>query len=97
MMNDHSDYVQSLNYRKQYQLNISDKNAEREFNELKNMYDLQIKSLHEKYAAENVEMIKKFNDEKIGLTNKITTQYQSMISDLKNSNEIQIKQKLIEF
>lgn len=31
------------------------------------------------------------------MVNKLTTQYESLINDQKASNEIQIKQKLIEF
>ena len=53
--------------------------------------------MNNEHAEEVKENQKKFNEEKIGLTNKLTTQYEQMLSDQKNSNDIQIKQKLIEF
>ena len=43
------------------------------------------------------ELTKKINEEKITTTNKLTTQYQTIINDIKINNDITLKQKLIEF
>lgn len=40
---------------------------------------------------------KRLQDEKLALSNKLTFQYESMLSDQKSNNEIQIKQKMLEF
>ena len=40
---------------------------------------------------------RKAQEEKIALSNKLTQQYEGMLNDQRNNNDIQIKQKLIEF
>lgn len=43
------------------------------------------------------DLTKKITDEKVAVTNKLTIHYESMINDIKNNNEVNMKQKLIEF
>ena len=39
---------------------------------------------------------KKYQEEKIALSNKLVSQYEAMLSDQRSNTEIQIKQKLLE-
>ena len=94
---DNQEFIDNLNMRREYELQVNGKNANRQFEALKNKYELEIRSIYKNHEENLVELAKKHNDEKLALTNKLTTQYQAMISDQRSSTEIQIKQKLIEF
>lgn len=65
---------------------VAKKNEEREFNSLLTKYELQIKSLHLEHAQEVKDNQKKFNEDKIALSNKMTTRYEQMLTDQKNSS-----------
>lgn len=42
-------------------------------------------------------MLRKAQEEKASLSNKLVGQYEAMLSDQRGNTEIQIKQKLLEF
>ncbi len=58
---------------------------------------LEIKSIKNQNAIEQENIIKKAQEEKIALSNKLISQYEAMLSDLRSNTEIQIKQKLLEY
>ena len=37
------------------------------------------------------------SDERLTAVNKLTSQYEAMISDIRNSQEVQLKQKMLEY
>jgi hypothetical protein len=41
--------------------------------------------------------LKKAQEEKIALSNKLISQYEGMLNDQRSNTEVQIKQKLLEF
>lgn len=52
MMQENEDYIVSLNNRKDYELKVSGKNAEREFVALKNKYELEIRAIYAQHAKQ---------------------------------------------
>jgi hypothetical protein len=64
---------------------------------LKNKFNLEIQSLRSQHIIDMENLQKKGQEEKIALSNKLISQYETMLADQRSNTEIQIKQKIIEF
>lgn len=64
---------------------------------LLNKFTLEMRSLKAQHEAEQEGLLKKAQEEKVALSNKLVSQYEAMLSDQRSNTEIQIKQKLLEF
>lgn len=94
---EHESELISLQERKDYENELSGENARREYTNLQSKFQLEIRSLKAQAQAEQEGLVRKSQEEKIALTNKLVSQYEAMLSDQRSNTEIQIKQKLLEF
>jgi hypothetical protein len=82
--------------RKEYEKELKGENAKREFNNLLNKSNLEIRSLKNQHVVDMENIQKKFQEEKIAISNKLVAQYEAMLADQRSNTEIQLKQKYVE-
>ena len=56
-----------------------------------------MRALKAQQASEIEALLRKGQEERIALSNKLVGQYEAMLADQRSNTEIQIKQKLLEF
>ena len=93
---EHDVSLTTLQQRKEYQRQLSGENAKRQFNNLLHKSNLEIQGLKNQHLIDTKNLQKKFQEEKIALSNKLVSQYQAMLAQQRSNTEIQLKQKYIE-
>ena len=88
--------MSNIESRKEYERELSGENAKREFKNLLNRSNLEISSLRNQHMVDMENLQKKYQEEKIAISNKLVSQYEGMLSDQRSNTEIQLKQKFVE-
>ena len=96
MEKEHDVSLTTLQQRKEYQRQLSGENAKRQFNNLLHKSNLEIQGLKNQHLIDSKNLQKKFQEEKIALSNKLVSQYEAMLGEQRSNTEIQLKQKYIE-
>jgi hypothetical protein len=95
MEREHELFVNNLQQRENYERSLSGESSRREYDNLLNKFNLEIRSLKNQHAVDLENQQKKYQEDKIALSNKMSSQYEGMLSDQRSNTEIQLKQKYV--
>lgn len=93
MEREHELFVNNLQQRENYERSLSGESSRREYDNLLNKFNLEIRSLKNQHTVDLENQQKKYQEDKIALSNKMSSQYEGMLSDQRSNTEIQLKQK----
>lgn len=95
MEREHELFVNNLQQRENYERSLSGESSRREYDNLLNKFNLEIRSLKNQHTVDLENQQKKYQEDKIALSNKMSSQYEGMLSDQRSNTEIQLKQKYV--